>query len=262
MELRKSTTVVKHQRSLEIQWAYIIAQYSMRQMTRETDRFPALSGLAKQIQAAGLAPLVAGIPANNVLPWLLWDSEPSKRRHSVYIAPSWSWASFNCASKISFYHPYLSQPKMSVESEPIAQVVDIVAEAAGLDPTGALKSGYLILYSLVTMATFKYDIHIFWGSKTSLHMRNLEGSENMVHNPHIDYDEDKENLNEQKLLVVLICRVKTFGVDNLDDADDWDTFGLVLELVGESLYRRVGWCYFRTIDESSTDYELREVTII
>jgi hypothetical protein len=93
-------------------------------------------------------------------------------------------------------------------------------------------------------------------------MHNLEGNGGMVHNPHIDCDEDKENLNEQNLLFVLICRIKIFDVDNLDKADIWETCGLVLELVEESIYRRVGWCYFRTSDESPTDYELREVTII
>jgi hypothetical protein len=251
MDLREHTTVVKYQRSLEIQWAHIVEQYSMRQLTRETDRFPALSGLAKRIQAAGLAPLVAGIPAINVLPWLLWESLSSKKRHTEYIAPSWSWASVNCTYKINFINSYLTQPGLSVKLEPIAQVVDIAAEPAGLDPTGALKSGSLTLYSSVATVKFIYSIEVVFGVKAAaseLHMRNPDGSEDRILTPSIDYDEDKQNLNGRDLLFVLICRTKTSDPDDHGST----TYGLVLGSAGGSLYQRIGCCGF------SSEYELRE----
>jgi Heterokaryon incompatibility protein (HET) len=251
MDLREHTTVVKYQRSLEIQWAHIVEQYSMRQLTRETDRFPALSGLAKRIQAAGPAPLVAGIPAINVLPWLLWESLSSKKRHTEYIAPSWSWASVNCTYKINFINSYLTQPGLSVKLEPIAQVVDIAAEPAGLDPTGALKSGSLTLYSSVATVKFIYSIEVVFGAKAAaseLHMRNPDGSEDRILTPSIDYDEDKQNLNGRDLLFVLICRTKTSDPDDHGST----TYGLVLGSAGGSLYQRIGCCGF------SSEYELRE----
>ena len=101
-----------------------------------------------------------------------------------------------------------------VNSETIAQVVEIVAEPAGLDPIGALKSGRLVLCSCVATVTLRHHIKIFLGLKTGflrLYMHNPEGSEDRVLVPHKDYHEDEQNLNGQELLFVLICRFMTLN---------------------------------------------------
>jgi hypothetical protein len=80
-----------HQKSLQSMWYKLVLGYSSRFLTKESDRLPALSGLTKQVQAAGLAPLVAGVLANNVHPWLLWKAlsmSKVERFTASYIAPS------------------------------------------------------------------------------------------------------------------------------------------------------------------------------
>jgi hypothetical protein len=150
---------------------------------------------------------------------------------------------------------------LSVESEPVAQVVDIVAEPAGLDPTGALKSGHLVLYSLVTMARLKRSRIDFFGAEMvdlDLYVYNLKDSEHKVLILYIDYDKDRRSLNGQDLLYVLICRTMTLPPDN----PYLRTFGLLLASAGEFLYRRVGRYELPSRDEIQEAYKLREVTIM
>ena len=140
---------------------------------------------------------------------------------------------------------------MSGESELIAQIVDIVAEPAGLDSNGALKSGYVVLYSFAVTATLRYRTGT--GSYAT-----LLGCEDEDLRLHMDYLEDKQNLVGQYVLCILICRFMTLKPDNAY----LDTCGLVLASFEESLYTRVGWYRLGRSDEPRKGYELQEVTII
>lgn len=74
-------------------WHKTVELYSNRRLSYETDRFPALSGLAKSLQTKGCGDYVAGVWVKNVLAELMWYSLPSKMgRPAKWKAPSWSWA--------------------------------------------------------------------------------------------------------------------------------------------------------------------------
>ncbi|KAH8781699.1 hypothetical protein BGZ57DRAFT_820878 [Hyaloscypha finlandica] len=60
------TSARDHQRELHIRWYKLVLGYCSRFLTKESDGLPALSGLTKQVQTAGLAPLATVDPANNV----------------------------------------------------------------------------------------------------------------------------------------------------------------------------------------------------
>lgn len=76
-------------------WYELMEDYSFRSLTKETDKLPALSGLARHFQDVfPSGKYLAGIWSTHLPAALLWRSEycPA-RRYSAYIAPTWSWAS-------------------------------------------------------------------------------------------------------------------------------------------------------------------------
>jgi hypothetical protein len=260
------TSARDYQRSLQIRWHKLVLGYSSRFLTRESDRVPALSGLAKQVQMAGLAPLVAGIPANNVHPWLLWKPLGTAaaavwKRSTNYIAPSWSWLSYPSGHKLLFQDRWLSKISEGVDFvlEPIAQVLDITAEPAGLDPNGALKSGRLVLYSFASTHVVGTD-DIYFIPNGYLRNLKLEAAK-------MDYEEslalfarrlEADRINKPEILCVLISRAQTThgGKDRI--------FGLVLHTVGNLVYERIGSfeCVANKSDIPWDDFKLQEITII
>ena len=75
-------------------WYELMEDYSFRRLTNETDKLPALSGLAQNFQhAVPQAEYVAGIWSTHLPAALLWRTRYTARRPMSYIAPTWSWAS-------------------------------------------------------------------------------------------------------------------------------------------------------------------------
>lgn len=85
-------------------WYSIVEEYSMRNMTNESEKLPALSGVASQFQSDSNAGTYhAGLWSSHIPSALLWQSVPgrSNSRGPVpsipveWRAPSWSWVSVN-----------------------------------------------------------------------------------------------------------------------------------------------------------------------
>lgn len=80
-------------------WLDVVEEYSKLRLTRESDRLPALTGVATVFQKKLDCGYIAGIWKNDIARGILWDvtryqcerSERSIRRHGS--APTWSWAS-------------------------------------------------------------------------------------------------------------------------------------------------------------------------
>lgn len=106
--LRDDFTNPKDQSSFNLAWAQVISDYSRRDITRATDLFPSLSGLAKEFsRRIGSQQYVAGSWRAELLKGLMWRVEeealqPLDKRLSFeflleklcgqpYISPSWSW---------------------------------------------------------------------------------------------------------------------------------------------------------------------------
>ena len=84
-------------------WHRVIEQYSSLSLTKQTDRLPALSGLAIRSSPV-LGEYLAGLWKHSLVSDLLWRI--NKLEHDIvrpteYIAPSWSWASVN--GPVSFW---------------------------------------------------------------------------------------------------------------------------------------------------------------
>jgi hypothetical protein len=127
------------------EWSRIVMQYSGRALTKETDRFPALSGLAKAFQRPSTGRYVAGLWSSDLPLSLLWRtlSNIPSRKSSTYIAPSWSWASLPSGPQAYLDSQFFLGQEKSDFAKYVSKILDVYCESAGFDPTGELKSGYL-----------------------------------------------------------------------------------------------------------------------
>jgi len=151
-------------------WPFVVEQYSRRDLTYETDKLPALAGLAREVASKTGDVYLAGMWRNTILEGLLWrtylreelelvhDESLSPRlavifgrklsdfRYpSTYRAPSWSWASVDASIHFE-----------TIKSNyVVAQYVDSYVEPIGRDIYGGLKSGWLsIRVSIAFLSRF------------------------------------------------------------------------------------------------------------
>jgi hypothetical protein len=93
-------------RSSDISWKQLVQLFTLRELTCESDTLPALSGIASQMLGSGKTQedYLAGVWKQDPSQ-LLWSIKAGIRasaRHSVYYAPTWSWASVTGAIE---FHP-------------------------------------------------------------------------------------------------------------------------------------------------------------
>lgn len=88
-----------------LSWEWIVGEYTMRKITYEKDRLPALAGLASRYRQATGHTYLAGLWVEEMPRSLLWqtwgatDARPNANETSM---PSWSWASVTSKSRYEF----------------------------------------------------------------------------------------------------------------------------------------------------------------
>ncbi|KAH7319515.1 heterokaryon incompatibility protein-domain-containing protein [Rhexocercosporidium sp. MPI-PUGE-AT-0058] len=135
-------------------WHRVIEDYSKRTFSRITDRFPALSGLASEMQAAHGGEYVAGAWREDLLRSLLWRRAPrsigvppssplykSFPRPSEYRVPSWSWAAIDQA--VTYDLLTLHRSQIDQVAPTTARIESVTLVPNGLDPKGQLRDGFL-----------------------------------------------------------------------------------------------------------------------
>ncbi|XEU97315.1 hypothetical protein FSHL1_002601 [Fusarium sambucinum] len=159
--VRNSRTATLHDKNdveaqtpndLYIQWRKLIDLYGKLILTKDTDRLPALSGLAKLCQSHGTGKYLAGIWENDLMVSLVWSirTDQPVQRWSEYMAPSWSPLS---AGYIKRYDGFIEAGYWYCQDEDYhkragqrkVHILEAQCIPAGSDPTGAVKDGYLIL---------------------------------------------------------------------------------------------------------------------
>ncbi|RSL74260.1 hypothetical protein CEP53_000369 [Fusarium sp. AF-6] len=127
----------KKKKHTMVNWQGVVNEFTHRLITKDTDRLPALSGIAALAKPNAANDYVAGIWESE-LPWsLIWTrlDEGSMRRQEYY-APTWSWASI-VGPEIGIYGYCF----------PIAEVVSVSKELASTNPFGPLKSASITIKS-------------------------------------------------------------------------------------------------------------------
>lgn len=121
-------------------WHQIVYQYSRLDLTLEKDKLPAVSGIAKHIlKSRPKEDYLAGLWRSSLLSDLCWSMESSQRpvvRPPIWRSPSWSWASLDGNVRFEIVYP---------NDINVCTCVDASVTLAGVDPTGEVTSGYIIL---------------------------------------------------------------------------------------------------------------------
>jgi hypothetical protein len=137
---------------LHLRWAKLVEVYTARKLTKGKDKLTALSGIASIFGKRTQERYLAGLWKNSFHLNLLWQSDikdPDERpaRPLDYRAPSWSWASVDCA----VYMRGDREPK-DFGLEPAFDIVDVHVETASRDRFGQVLSGSVTLLALLKTA--------------------------------------------------------------------------------------------------------------
>lgn len=128
-------------------WHSLIESYSVRKLTFESDRLPAVSGVASKIQetVGSDVEYLAGLWKSNMPLELCWSvdyesahSPTPQIKPDSFIAPSWSWASVH--GPLSFVD---KDPNSPFESQ--VTIVQAKCNVPGLNPYGEVTNGSIIL---------------------------------------------------------------------------------------------------------------------
>ncbi|KAF3006562.1 hypothetical protein E8E13_006384 [Curvularia kusanoi] len=121
-------------------WLQLVQTHSQLKLTYNTDRLPALSGIASHVASKTQDVYVAGLWRNDIAAGLLWYVWPYQSTAPKYVAPSWSWASTAATwtlepSRRRFVHLTINhvQTKLAT-SNPYGEI-----SAASLTVSGPLK---------------------------------------------------------------------------------------------------------------------------
>lgn len=163
-------------------WCSVIESYAYRNLTFESDRLPALSGMAKRWKGTSSDVYLAGLWESSLVSDLCWyPVAPTPKLDEVrlfqsttvrlqrYQAPSWSWASV--MGRVQFW----DQSASKGESSGVTTLVEAKCQTNSRDSTGSVSGGYIIVTGPVREAVLRYDLPGNMPSRCSQYWLELEG---------------------------------------------------------------------------------------
>jgi len=127
-------------------WLKTVAQYTRLNLTYGSDKLPALSGCAQDIGRWTGDEYLAGIWRGSLAEGMLWKVvDPIECPRPEWRAPSWSWASVDTTSGISYTKVHSTRYRQAFRDR--IEAVQCVALADGADSTGGVKSGFIRIRS-------------------------------------------------------------------------------------------------------------------
>jgi hypothetical protein len=134
-------------------WLDVVQRYTECGLTKMEDKFVAIAGIAKTVQALTNAQeqdYLAGLWRSDLVKDLLWHTVSAGIRPQGYRAPSWSWASVEGA--VTFNDSGARSPGF----EPAIEVLDAQVDSSNAGSNfGLLKHGYL----KVAASVFQVSLH-------------------------------------------------------------------------------------------------------
>lgn len=139
-------------------WMDLVRDYSLRSLTWDKDKLPALSGIASAVSQATGWTYLAG-HWENALPiclcWTVCTSFPIPIPAGEG-SPSWSWASIN--GPVQPYSSYFDvDTHGDIDRTIHARVLNSECAAAGLNPFGQTKGGYVSLQGHIIVARLRFS---------------------------------------------------------------------------------------------------------
>jgi hypothetical protein len=265
-------------------WKTLIQQYTVRDLSYDSDKLVAIKGLATQFQLAGAGRYVAGLWETEFCQMMLWvrfgyTSEACRRsRFDERIAPSWSWASVIGPIQFPLWKSVQdAQKSTSCRQYPI-QIVDVEDFQSQSKRTlpGAISSldGHLtvsgqMIRSILSIDWSVVDAALDWVTSKSDRVRylltNPDDLSSCEFRPDVPSEVDML-APWQKVTCVLWSVMpdedipyspwKCYG-----DRDTWADFSYLLVLIesrsSPGLYRRIGMATLRWSREWPEDGSLQ-----
>jgi hypothetical protein len=150
-------------------WYDLVPLYGKCTLTKESDIFPAISGIAEAIATATGDEYVAGLWKSDLHRGLLWsspDSTKSKPALRRYRAPSWSWASLKATC--NFYVREVSQAGLRVDKEHF-RINAVTCLSSAVSPFGEITKAEMKVSGLLKRAHPK-------GGDEEKVLRGIEGA--------------------------------------------------------------------------------------
>jgi hypothetical protein len=149
----------------------IIGPFTRRAITRDTDRLPAVSGVAAALAPFIKTEYIAGMWTTELRRMICWHVEGGPTsRHEAYYAPTWSWASVIgpvCTSELS-----------SICALPQTKIVDVHHTLATPNPYGSVSSATLTISGiLLNVSVSKLDPRPDEGTPFQIHPHNSSSLE-------------------------------------------------------------------------------------
>jgi hypothetical protein len=155
--------------TVEDHWKGIVLAYPSLNLTLETDKLPALSGVTKQMLSKGPGDeYLAGLWRNTIIYDLGWGPRGASQRPTNYRSPSWSWTSVDGA--------IANTSPNGFNWCDYAKCINVSVTPSGADRTGEVSAGYIILDASVKIArleTNKDRSSLKLGCKWSLEADSL-----------------------------------------------------------------------------------------
>jgi hypothetical protein len=139
-------------------WRRMIEQYTIKKLTFERDKLPALAGLARQFHPRFAGQYMAGLWSQGGSVNLLWYvPTPASKTLKPWRAPSWSWASIEAPSGISWGSLKLNNFESTTF---INNAVLKYREypGRGSDPYGEITAGRLYVSGFIHPVTANKDL--------------------------------------------------------------------------------------------------------
>lgn len=131
-------------------WYRCVQEYAHRDLTYESDKLPALSGLAHGLCIPELGEYLAGLWKADIFRGLSWTyidrDKTAVEEYKHYVAPSWSCMAargkVNFYDDLSYYEPF---PETRREREWKPRLISHHVELETLDPYGKITNGYILI---------------------------------------------------------------------------------------------------------------------
>lgn len=129
-------------------WSTLVEEYSRLKLSKPSDIFPAISGIAKSFGEAIGWKYCAGMWKETMIHELLWYVQMPATWCVPWWAPIFSWASVTTTFGI--------HPDDYNDCNMLATVIRVRCCPTGDDPIGLLKSGWIILSGTLIHAIFRH----------------------------------------------------------------------------------------------------------
>jgi Heterokaryon incompatibility protein (HET) len=257
-------------------WYRKISDYAARQITYNSDRFPAIAGLAKEVAAHTAYQYKAGLWLEDVHAGLLWNA-PCLGVDASH-APTWSWAVIDNRRHKLRKHGWngVVSSCFVTNDEYRANIVEIYVKNVNDDPFGQVESAYIIIegrWRSVEWNEMPTPVYDRWNDRRFLldrHRRTDRLPEEELTAPCqivCSFDEAVRvndfmvDMNQRRIIYMQIGRSgkgdPRWGAVHARHA-------LVLEPTGrvDNEYRRVGTAQIPEDDGMADGWERKTVTVI